>query len=76
MHREGMKGDYAACRDSQFLINRIRDIMYMAGSTQQAVYSMLKIRGILECHPRSPFVASDPSQEEKIRASLDALGVL
>jgi dihydrodipicolinate synthase/N-acetylneuraminate lyase len=76
MHREGMNGDYAACRDSQFLINRIRDIMYMAGSTQQAVYSMLKIRGVLECYPRSPFVASDPSQEGKIRSSLDALGVL
>lgn len=76
LHRQGMDGDFDACRQTQFLVNRIRDIMYLAGSTQQAVYSMLRIRGILDARPRSPFVPSSPRQEEGIRAALAGLGVL
>ncbi len=76
LHRQGMSGDFEACRRTQFLVNRIRDIMYLAGSTQQAVYSMLRIRGILDARPRSPFVPSNPGQEEKIRSALAGLGVL
>lgn len=76
LHRQGMDGDFEACRKTQFLVNRIRDIMYLAGSTQQAVYSMLRIRGILDALPRSPFVPSSPGQEEKMRSALADLGVL
>jgi dihydrodipicolinate synthase/N-acetylneuraminate lyase len=76
MHREGMDGDFDACRKTQFLVNRIRDIMYLAGSTQQAVYTMLKLRGIVDSYPRSPFVPSDKIQEGKIKTALEELGVL
>jgi dihydrodipicolinate synthase/N-acetylneuraminate lyase len=76
MHRQGMANDFEGCRETQFLVNKVRDIMYLAGSTQQAVYTMLKLRGIVHAYPRSPFVPSDPSQEEKIREALAALGVL
>lgn len=76
LHRQGMAGDYEACRTTQFLVNRIREIMYLAGSTQQAVYSMLRLRGIVDAMPRSPFVPSTPAQEEKIHSALVGLGAL
>lgn len=76
MHRQGMENDFEACRETQFLVNKVRDIMYLAGSTQQAVYTMLKLRGIVQAYPRSPFVASDKAQEDKIRGALAGLGLL
>lgn len=76
MHREGMRNDIANCRDTQFLVNKVRDLMYLAGSTQQAVYAMLSIRGIVQCSPRSPFLAASETATSELKRSLADLGVL
>lgn len=76
LHREGMQGNLQACRETQFLVNRVRDVMYLARSTQLAVYAMLEIRGILKTYPRSPFVPATPEEKGKIVSALRALGVL
>ncbi len=76
MHREGMHDDYANCRESQFLVNKVRELMYLAGSTQQAVYAMLSIRGIVRCAPRSPFLAASEAATHALERSLADLGVL
>lgn len=75
LHREGMEGDWESCRKTQFLVNRIREVMYLARSTQLAVYAMLEIRGILKTYPRSPFVPATEEEKGKIAAALRALGV-
>lgn len=76
MHREGMKGDYEACRRTQFLVNEIRDVMYFAKSTQLAVYAMLEIRGILKTFPRSPFLPAEAAEKTKIAEALKKLEVI
>ena len=76
LHRQGMANDIESCRATQFLVNKIRDLMYMAGSTQQAVYAMLEIRGIVKCSPRSPFLPADAAATANLRSALRALGVL
>ena len=76
LHREGMEGNWEGCRKTQFLVNRIRDVMYLARSTQLAVYAMLEIRGILKTYPRSPFVPATEEEKGKIASALRALGVL
>ncbi len=76
LHREGMEGRWEECRKTQFLVNRIRDVMYLTRSTQLAVYAMLEIRGILKAHPRSPFVPATEEEKGRISSSLEALGVL
>ena len=76
MWKEGMGNDLEACRRTQFEVNQLRDVMYLAKSTQLAVYAMLEIRGILTAFPRSPFVAASASDKEKIRNALDDMGVL
>jgi dihydrodipicolinate synthase/N-acetylneuraminate lyase len=76
MWREGMDKDYATCRQTQFLVNKIRDIMYLAQSTQLAVYAMARIRGIVDAYPRAPFMAASNEQVKAIRQSLERAGVL
>jgi dihydrodipicolinate synthase/N-acetylneuraminate lyase len=76
MWQEGMKNDFEACRQTQFEVNRLRDVMYMARSTQLAVYAMLEIRGILRAHPRSPFVAATDEEKRNMRVALEKMGVL
>ena len=76
MYREGMAKDYDACRETQFQINELRDIMYIARSTQLAIYAMLEIRGILKCWPRAPFIAASREEKEEIRKRLLECGVL
>jgi len=76
MWQEGVEGRYDECRETQFRVNELRDIMYLARSTQLAVYAMLEIRGIVKCYPRSPFI--QPSEEEKanIKKRLIELGLV
>jgi len=74
--KEGMVNDMEACRQTQFEVNRLRDVMYLAKSTQLAVYAMLEIRGIITAFPRSPFVAASNEDKEKIRKALNKMGVL
>jgi dihydrodipicolinate synthase/N-acetylneuraminate lyase len=76
MWREGMEDDFKACRQTQFKVNQLREVMYLARSTQLAVYAMLEIRGVMQAYPRSPFVAATDEEKAKIRNALDQLGVL
>lgn len=76
MWKEGMENDFSACRETQFLVNEMRTLMYLAGSTQQAVYCMASIRGIIDAFPRSPFTPATEEQKKSMREALDKLGVL
>lgn len=76
MYNESVAGDYAACKETQFEINQMRDIMYLAKSTQLAIYAMLEIRGILKTNPRAPFISASAAEKEAIRSELIKLGVL
>jgi dihydrodipicolinate synthase/N-acetylneuraminate lyase len=57
-------------------VNRLREVMYLARSTQLAVYAMLEIRGILNAYPRSPFVPATDEEKLRIRIALEKLNVL
>ena len=50
--------------------------MYLAKSTQLAIYAMLEIRGILKAFPRSPFVPAGQTQVEEIRKALAEMQVI
>jgi dihydrodipicolinate synthase/N-acetylneuraminate lyase len=76
LHRQGMQNDYEKACKTQFVVNKIRDLMYLAGSTQQAVYAMLSIRGIVKSYPRSPFLAANQSAQKELQELLAELGVL
>lgn len=76
MFQEGMSGDIKACRETQFKVNEMRDIMYLARSTQLAIYAMLELRGIVKCFPRAPFIAAKESEKAAIKARLESLGML
>jgi len=76
MYREGMAREYDKLRETQFRVNEIRDIMYLAKSTQLAVYAMLEIRGILKAYPRSPFLAPMETEKAEIHRRLLELGVI
>ena len=76
MWQEGMAGDMEACRKTQFTVNRMREVMYLARSTQLAVYAMAEIRGIITASPRSPFVPATAEEKKSIERELRALGVL
>ena len=76
MFREGMAGDFEACRKTQFEVNEMRDIMYLARSTQLAIYAMLEIRGITKCYPRAPFIPASDEEKAHIKARLQALGLV
>ncbi len=76
MWEEGMQDDFAACRQTQFQVNRLREVMYMARSTQLAVYAMLEIRGVLQAYPRSPFVAATEEEKLGVRQALEQMEML
>jgi dihydrodipicolinate synthase/N-acetylneuraminate lyase len=76
MWQEGMDNDFEACRRTQFEVNQLREVMYLARSTQLAVYAMLEIRDIIHAYPRSPFVPATEEEKSNIRKALDGLGVL
>jgi dihydrodipicolinate synthase/N-acetylneuraminate lyase len=76
MWEEGMNNDIETCRKTQFRVNEMRDIMYLARSTQLAVYAMLEIRNIIEAYPRSPFVPATEKEKAEIKKSLHELGLI
>lgn len=76
MHREGMAEDYGVCRGTQKVVNELREIMYLAGSSQPGVYAMLELRGILNAYPRSPFTAAGEQEKSEIREALRRLSML
>ena len=65
MYDESQHGDWESCRQTQFKINELRDVMYLAKSTQLAIYAMLSIRGVVHCYPRKPF---SPAGEEELES--------
>lgn len=76
MYEESMRGDWEACRQTQFKINELRDVMYLAKSTQLAVYSMLEIRGVISSFPKKPFQHASAKEIADIKAKLLELGVI
>lgn len=76
MYDEGMRYDIDACRETQFKINHMREIMYLARSTQLAIYAMLEIRGIIKAYPRTPFVPATEFEKTAIRNALKDMGMI
>lgn len=74
LYKEGISNDYESCKQTQFEVNRLRDIMYLAKSTQIAVYTMLEIRGIIKAYPRPPFVPATEEEKNKIKLELNKCG--
>lgn len=76
MYQEGMEGKMEECRETQFKVNKMRDIMYLAKSTQLAIYAMLEIRGIVTCYPRKPFIPASETEKNNIREALKEQGMI
>lgn len=76
MYQEGMMNDFDACRNTQFEVNKLRDIMYLAKSTQLAIYAMLEIRGIIKAYPRAPFIPASDKEKEAIKEELKKLNII
>lgn len=76
MYEEGMAGEVEACRETQFKVNELRDVMYLARSTQLAVYAMLEIRGIVKAYPRAPFTPATEKEKEAIKQELIRLKMI
>lgn len=60
----------------QFQINKLRDIMYLARSTQLAIYAIAEIRGIMSAYPRAPFIPATAEEKRAISEALDRVGLL
>lgn len=76
MYLEGMSGTYDECRETQFKVNEIREIMYLARSTQLAIYAMLEIRDIVRCYPRAPFIAATEDEKKAIKQRLKEMDLI
>jgi dihydrodipicolinate synthase/N-acetylneuraminate lyase len=76
MWEEGMRNDLEACRKTQFLVNEMRNLMYLARSTQLAVYAMASLRGIVDAYPRAPFVPATEAEKKTLQTALTEIGVL
>ena len=76
MFKQGISGDFNGCTETQFKINELREVMYLARSTQLAIYAMLEIRGILKAYPRKPFLPATDEEQGAIKDALDRLGMI
>ena len=76
LYEEGIRNDIEKCRETQFKVNKIRDIMYIARSTQLSIYAMLEIRGVMKAYPRSPFVPATQKEIGDIKDALQDLGMI
>jgi dihydrodipicolinate synthase/N-acetylneuraminate lyase len=76
MWQQSMNNDAAGALKSQFDINKLRDIMYLARSTQLAIYAIAEIRGIIKACPRAPFVPATTEEKNKIKAALFEMGAI
>lgn len=76
MYVEGMNYDIEALRETQFKVNKLRDVMYLAKSTQLAIYAMLELRGIIKAYPRKPFIPATDEEKEAIKRELIKLNML
>ena len=73
MWQESMNGEYEEALKLQFKINQLRDVMYLARSTQLAIYAIAEIRGIMKAYPRSPFVPATKEEMGNLKNALSAL---
>lgn len=76
MYQLSMDGKADEALAIQFKINKLRDIMYLARSTQLAVYAIAEIRGIIKAYPRAPFIPATEEEKDKIRKSLAEINLL
>jgi len=76
MYEESKRGEWEACRTTQFKVNKLRDVMYLAKSTQLAVYAMCEIRGIISAYPRRPFTHATEEEIAAIRKQLLAMEMI
>lgn len=76
MYLEGMSGRYDECRETQFKVNELREIMYLARSTQLAIYAMLEIRDIVCCYPRAPFIEATEDEKKAIKQRLKEMDLV
>lgn len=76
MYRESMEGKAEDALQTQFLINKLRDIMYLTRSTQLAIYAIAEIRGIMTAYPRAPFIPATAQEKANIKAGLEEVGLL
>jgi len=72
----GINGDIVKCREIQKKVNALRDLMYSAGSTIVAVYSMLEFRGIVKTYPRHPFIQMKLDEKNKFKNKLMEFRIL
>lgn len=75
MRRESPETTRHAARPSS-RSTKCREIMYLARSTQLAIYAMLEIRGIVSCYPRAPFIPATTEEKAHIRSRLQELGLI
>jgi dihydrodipicolinate synthase/N-acetylneuraminate lyase len=61
---------------TQFLVDEAREIMYLAKSSQVAVFAMLELRGIVKAFPRAPFLPASDDQKAAIQIELRRIGLL
>ena len=71
-----MEGKADEALRMQFTINKLRDIMYLARSTQLAIYAIAEIRGIIKAYPRAPFIPASAEEKQAIARALDEVGLL
>ncbi len=57
-------------------MNEMREIMYLARSTQLAIYAMLEIRRIIKAYPRAPFIPAKEKEKIAIHDRLHALNLV
>lgn len=76
MYKEGIENNFEACRETQFKVNKLREIMYLAKSTQLAVYAMMEIRGIVKAYPRAPFIQASEQEKENIKNALKEMNMI
>ena len=50
--------------------------MYLAKSTQLAIYAMLDVRGVIKAYPRAPFIAAGENEKAAIREELKKLELI
>lgn len=72
----GINGNIIKCREIQKKVNALRDLMYSAGSTIVAVYSMLEFRGIVKTYPRHPFIQMKLDEKNKFKNKLMEFRIL
>ena len=71
-----MKRNYENAWEVQKRVNRVRDVMKIAGATIVSVYEMLKMRGIDPGLPKSPFRLVDEATREHMKKELQELQML